>query len=53
MLSAGKNWSSYKPSVKLDKKVVAYAPVGEKLLTAYQLWTLMSVHFLTSFLGDW
>jgi hypothetical protein len=25
----------------------------EKLLTAYQLWALMSAHFLTSFLGDW
>jgi hypothetical protein len=36
MLSAGKNWRSYKPSMKIDKKVVAYisAPVGEKLLTA-------------------
>jgi hypothetical protein len=22
-------------------------------LTAYQLWTVMTVHFLTSFLGDW
>ncbi len=29
MLSAGKNWRSYKPSLKLDKKLVACAPVGE------------------------
>jgi hypothetical protein len=27
--------------------------INNPTLTAYQLWTLMSVHFLLSFLGDW
>ncbi len=27
--------------------------IGVKLLTGWQLWTLMSVHFLTSFFDDW
>jgi hypothetical protein len=44
MLSAGKNWRSYKPSLKLDKKLVACAPVGEAvkwfLATMYPSWEI-------------
>jgi hypothetical protein len=31
----------------------AIVTASANALTAYQLWTFMTVHFLMSFIGDW
>jgi hypothetical protein len=49
----GDDISKIPPNQRIDRIDPLRTPFKSKWLTAYQLWTVMTVHFLTSFLGDW